>query len=138
VLIRVAVIAGAAAVLAGAASARPAGTIAQPLPLATLQAETTAFNQHKWPAAYSAYTAKYRAKCPYATFAKKNAAIAKQFSGPLSVRMKSTKVTGSKAWLVYTVVFRGKVVASTAGHPDLFTRIGGLWYDDYEGSTVCD
>jgi hypothetical protein len=138
VLTRLAVVAVAAAALAGAALAGSASTIAKPFPAATLQAETAAFNAKSWAAAYSAYTAKYKALCPYAKFVKGISAERAQFSGPVSVRMKSTRVVGAKAWLVYSLIYRGKAVATVpAAHPDLYTRIGGLWYDDYEGSTVC-
>lgn len=133
-----AAIALAAGALAGVAAASPP-TIAKPLPVATLQAETAAFNQKNWPSAYSAYTSGYQARCPFATFTKNMAKLRSQFAGPVSIRMKSTKVSGDKAWLRYSLVYRGKVVATTpAAHPDLYTRIGGLWFDDYEGSTVCD
>ncbi len=138
-MLRLALALAAAAVLAGSALAGGTSTIAQPLPAATLLAENAAFNQAKWAALYSAYTPAYKAKCPYAKFVKGYRAVRAHFSGPLSTRMKSTKVSGNKAWLTYSLVYKGKVVATTpAGHADLFTRIDGLWFDDYEGSTVCD
>lgn len=128
-----------AAVLAGSALAGSTATIAKPRPVATLQAENAAFNQRNWQALYSAYTARYKAKCPYGKFAREYAAIRKQFPAGVTTRVKSTRVVGSKAYLVYSIISGGTVVGTTPnGHPDVFTRINGLWFDEYEGSSVCD
>ena len=127
-----------AAVAAGVALG--AAPIAKPIPAATLKAEIAAFNAKNYAAAYTAYTPHYKAKCPYATFRKHQAAQRAQIPGTLSLSVKFTsmKVSGAKAYLAYHVVLGGQVVATvTAGKPDLFVRIDGLWYDELDSQTTC-
>jgi hypothetical protein len=128
------------AAFAGSALAGAASTIAQPTPTGTLRAEIVTFNAHNWRAAYSAFTPEYKARCPYATFARVSAAVLAQLSGPLAVRNISSRIRGSKAFLAYQVVSGGRVLgAFTNTRPDVFVRIGRLWYDEYEGgSTACN
>lgn len=126
----------AVAALAGPAAAA-APTIAKPTPAATLHAEITAFNAKNFRAAYSAYTAAYRAKCPYATFAKKMAAQRAQVPAPLKlgVRVTSSRIVGTKATLGYSVLLGGSAVHQVKG--DVFQRAGGLWYDQLDAQTTC-
>jgi hypothetical protein len=135
---RVVLCAVAAAVLAGAAAA--ALPIAKPIPALTLKAEIAAFDAKNYAAAYSAYTPRFKARCPFATFRKHQAAERAQIPGGLrlSVRVTSTRVKGSKAYLAYKLLLAGQVVSTVkASSPDLFVLIGGLWYDELDKQTTC-
>ena len=128
----------AAAVLAGAAAA--ALPIAKPIPALTLKAEIAAFNAKNYAAAYTAYTPRFKARCPYATFRKHQAAQRAQIPGglKLAVRTTSVRVVGSKAYLAYKILLGPTVVATVkASSPDLFVLKGGLWYDELDKQTTC-
>jgi hypothetical protein len=122
----------AALVLAGTALA---ATIAKPIPGETLKSEIAAFNARNYAAAYTAYTARFKAGCPYATFRRHQAAQRAQAPSAIKVRITSTRVTGSRALLNYQILLGSQVVATAKN--DLFVRIGGLWYDEVDKQTTC-
>lgn len=135
---RLALCAVAAAIVAGTAAA--ALPIAKPTPALTLKAEFTAFNARNYVAAYTAYTPRFKARCPFATFRKHMAAQRAQIpSGlTLSVRLTSVRIHGTKAYLAYHLLLAGMVVDTVkAGSPDLFVLIRGLWYDELDKQTTC-
>lgn len=112
--------------------------IAKPTPAGTLRAEIAAFNAKNYAAAYTAYTARFKASCPYARFAKQLAAQRAQVPGPLSIRVNGVRTVGSKAFLAYSVILGGQVVDTVKpSAPDLFVRIKGLWYDELDAQTTC-
>ena len=126
----------AAAVVAGAAVG--AVPIAKPIPTATLQAEFAAFNARNYAASYTAYTPRFKAKCPYAVYRKHTAALRAKVPSPLSVTFTNVRTAGDKAYLAYHVVLGGQAVDTvTAAKPDLFVRVGGLWYDEIDPQTTC-
>ncbi len=124
----------AAAVAAG--SAIGAAPIAKRTPAGTLKAEIAAFNVKNYVGAYSAYTARFKASCPYATFKKHLAAQRAQVPSPLSVKVTRVRTAGAKAFLGYNVLLNGQVVA-TVKPIDVFVRIKGLWYDEVDSQTTC-
>ncbi len=129
-----------AVAVAAAGAALGAAPIAKPIPAATLTAEIAAFNAKNYAAAYTAYTPRYKARCPYATFRKHQAAQRARIPAPLSLSIKftSTRISGAKAYLAYHVMLAGQVVATVkASAPDLFVRINGLWYDELDSQTTC-
>jgi hypothetical protein len=128
----------ASAVVAGAALG--AAPIAKRTPGATLKAEIAAFDKKDYAAAYSAYTPRFKARCPYATFRKHTAAQRAMVppSLSLSVKVTSTRIVGAKAYLAYNLILAGQVVHTVkASAPDLFVRIKGLWYDQLDPQTTC-
>ena len=90
------------------------------------------------PAAYAAYTAGFKARCPYA-----NSQSTWLSSEPWRPRRsqygsRSSRITGARATLTYDVLLLGQAVSSvTAASPDVFARINGLWYDDIDAQTTC-
>ena len=125
--------AGALAVPALAA----APTIAKKTPGGTLFAETTAFNASNWKSLYSAYTAKYKSHCPYAQFTDAQSK-ARQQAGTLTTKIMSSRIVGPKAYLGYQILHAGKVLFTVkASSPDVYLKIGGLWYDEYEPNHGC-
>jgi hypothetical protein len=128
--------AGVLALAAPALAAAPA-TIAKKTPGGTLFAEATAFNASNWKALYSAYTSRYKSHCPFAQFADAQSK-ARQQAGVLTTKITSSRIAGSKAFLGYQILHQGKVVFSVkASDPDVFLKIGGLWYDEYEPNHGC-
>ena len=109
--------------------------IAQPTPAGTLRAEIAAFNARNYAAAYTAYTARFKKTCPYATFRKHTAAERALAPGPVTVRVTGVKTTGARAVLAYRILLNGSVVERVKG--DTFVRIKGLWYDEVDSQTTC-
>ncbi len=132
---KVVVCTAAAAVAAGAALA--VVPIAKPTPAGTLKAEIAAFNARAYAAAYTAYTPRFKAGCPFATFKKHLAAQRAQLPAglTLSVKVTSTRIVGAKAYLGYGAVVSGSVVQTFKN--DLFVRVHGLWYDEVDKNTTC-
>jgi hypothetical protein len=112
-----------------------AATIAKPTAAGTLKAEIAAFNVRNWPAAYTAYTAQFKATCPYATFRKHQAAQRAEAPSTIAVRVTSSRTVGAKTWLNYHILLGGQVVATMKN--DLFVRQRGLWYDQVDKATTC-
>jgi hypothetical protein len=130
----------AAAVLIVAGTAVAALPIAKPIPAETLKSEIAAFNARNYVAAYSAYTPRFKARCPFATFRKHEAAERAQIPAGLKlvVRVTSVRVRGAKAYLAYKFLIGGMPVAAVRpASPDLFVLIGGLWYDELDKETTC-
>ena len=127
------------AVLAIAAgSAVGATPTAKTTPGGTLRAEIAAFNAKNFRAAYVAYTARFKARCSYATFSKHMAKQLAMVPAPIAVRIKSSRITGARATLTYDILLGGQAVSSvTAASPDAFARVNGLWYDDIDAQTPC-
>jgi hypothetical protein len=114
-----------------------APTIAKKTPGGTLIAETVAFNASNWKSLYTAYTINYKSHCPYAKFADAQSK-ARQQAGTLTAKITSARIAGNKAYLGYKIIHNGKVLgAVTAGDPDVYLKVGGLWYDEYEPNHGC-
>ena len=127
-----------AAVAIAAGSAIGATPTAKTTPAGTLKAEIAAFNAKNYRAAYAAYTARFKARCPYATFAKHTAQQRAMAPAPIAVRIKTSHITGARATLTYDILLAGQQVSHvTAKSPDIFVRIKGLWYDDIDAQTSC-
>jgi hypothetical protein len=114
-------------------------TIAGKTAVATLRAENAAFNASDWKALWTAYTANDKAHCgPYAKWAKQEAATRKQIGGNVTTRITGNKVVGAKAFLAYQILSGTTVVFTVkASSPDVYVRINGLWYDEYEPAHGC-
>jgi hypothetical protein len=120
------------------ATALAVAPIAKPTPAGTLKAENAAYNVKDFAALYSAYTARYKAACPYAKFLK-TIREARAATGPITLRITGVLLDGAKASLAYQIIVGGKVLdAVTSRNPDLFVRRNGLWYDEVDGKTGCE
>lgn len=128
-----------AAAVAAASALAASPTIAAKTPVATLAAENTAFNASNWKALWSAYTPTYKSHCsPYSTFAKNFENLRKQLHGKLTTKVTGVRIAGSKAYLAYQLLVGGKVVQTTkASNPDVYLKVNGIWYDEYEPTHGC-
>jgi hypothetical protein len=125
----------AAALAVPALAATP--TIAKKTPGGTLFAEVSAFNKSDWKTLYTAYTARYKAHCPYAKWAAAQGK-ARQQTGTVTTKITSSKIVGSKASLAYQILHGTQVLVTVkASDPDVFQKVGGLWYDEYEPNHGC-
>jgi len=124
-----------AALAAPALAAAP--TIAKATPGGTLFAEVAAFDASQWKSLYTAYTARYKAHCPYAKWVDAQSK-ARQQTGVAKVKITSSKIVGPKAYLAYQILHGTTVLfAVKASDPDVYAKIGALWYDEYEPNHGC-
>jgi hypothetical protein len=126
-----------AAVAAGLAVAPATGSGEATTPRGALLNQVRLFNAGNWPAMYRTFTRRFRASCPYSTFAAQGRQ-ARANLGRLSVRNVRVRRTGNRATLTYQNVAQGVVIQTvTRRHPDLYVRIGGRWYDEKDSVTSC-
>jgi hypothetical protein len=126
-----------AGALAVPALAAAPPTIAKKTPGGTLFAEAAAFNKSDWKSLYTAYTPRYKAHCPYAKWAAAQAKTRQQ-AGTVTIKISSSKIVGSKAYLAYQLLHGTTVLfAVKASDPDVYLKTGGLWYDEYEPNHGC-
>ncbi len=123
-----------AALILGATALASGPAIAGKSAVATLKAQNAAFNASNWPALWSAYTANYKSKCgPYSKWLKRETTARKSISGNLTTRVTGNKVVGANAFLAYQILSGTKVLFTVkASAPDVYTRVNGLWYDEYD------
>ncbi len=83
---------------------------------------------------YRLFTPRFRATCPYATFAEpaKNHRFTLQ---GVRYRIVGQRVTGTKAYVHWQYLRRDLVVADIVG--DLYVKIGGRWFDEVDKVTQC-
>lgn len=120
-----------------APSLAAAPTIAKSTPGGTLKAEAVAFNASNWESLYSAYTKTYKARCPFGRFADAQSK-ARQQVGTITTKVTGVKIAGNKASLAYQIFHGSKLVGLVKlSDPDLYAKVNGLWYDEYEPRHGC-
>jgi hypothetical protein len=123
------VFASAAAGAAGAAS-----SLGGTAPAATLKQEATYLNVRNWKPYYALMSPRFRETCNYSTFVARNVEVRKLIKSA-SIKMISTRVAGSRAYLSYTTI--APPLKPMVTHNDLFVKIAGRWYDDLDAVTTC-
>jgi hypothetical protein len=104
---------------------------------AVLLQEVTLFNQAHWRTLWRAYSPRVRSHCSYALFVARMKPLRRSV-GPATLRNIRIRVTGRRASARYQIVARGKVVGGTpTTNPDVFARIGGRWFDDFDADGLC-
>jgi len=103
-------------------------------PAAALKAEATYLNASKWRPYYALMGPKFRARCPYSTFVQRNAAMRAQIDRA-SLKMISTRFQGTRAYLSYETI--APPVQPFVTKNDLFVKISGRWFDEYDAVTTC-
>jgi hypothetical protein len=103
-------------------------------PAAVLRAEATYLNARNWHPYYGLMGPRFRAQCNYATFVQRNEAVRNQITRA-SIAKVSTRMAGSRAYLSYETI--APPVKPFYTKNDLFVKIGGRWYDEYDAVTTC-
>ena len=122
------------AVIVCAAVGTTAGTAATSGPSAVLKQEAVYLNASNWKPYYALMGPRFRASCNFSTFVARNEAVRKQIKSA-SIKMITTKFAGSKAFLSYETVAAPLKPFMTRN--DLFVKIGGRWYDEFDAVTRC-
>jgi hypothetical protein len=95
------------------------------------------FNQARWRALWRTYTPRVHSRCSYSRFVAGMKPI-RAAVGRVALRNLAIRVTGQRASVVYLIVGHGKVVGgATVRNPDVYTRIGGRWFDDIDADGRC-
>ena len=123
------VFASAGAAVAGAATSSGGAT-----PVATLKQEAVDLNARNWKPYYGLMSPRFRATCDYSTFVARNVEVRNQIS-KASIKMISTRVVGSRAYLSYQTM--APPLKPFVTRNDLFVKISGRWYDDLDAVTTC-
>jgi hypothetical protein len=121
-------------VSAGAAVAGAASSSGGTTPGATLKEEATYLNARNWRPYYALMSPRFRESCDYSTFVSRNVYVRNQIKSA-SIKMISTRIAGSRAYLSYTTI--APPLKPFVTHNDLFVRIAGRWYDDLDAVTTC-
>ena len=122
----------AATVVTTAAYAMPSSGGASPV--AVLKAEAVYLNASNWRPYYGLMGPRFHAKCTYGTFVARNSAVRQLFERA-SIKMISSRVQGSRAYLTYETIAPPVKPFVTRG--DLFVKIAGRWYDEFDPVTTC-
>ena len=126
------VLIAAAAVVTSSGSAMPSS--GGMTPVAVLKAEAVYLNASNWRPYYGLMGPRFHAKCTYSTFVARNSAVRQLFERA-SIKMISSRVQGSRAYLTYETIAPPVKPFVTRG--DLFVKIGGRWYDELDPVTTC-
>ena len=131
------------AVLAAlAATARP-GTAAPAAEAdkvrAVLLQQAALFKAGRWRAMYATYTPRYRARCPYAAWARSQRRLQQEIGTSFTVRNVRVRVTGTRALVAYRFVSAaGETIGAVDfADEDVYTRIRGRWLDEYDTVSSC-
>jgi len=124
------VLAAGSATTAGNAMRSSGGTSA----VAVLKQEAVYLNARNWKPYYGLMGPRFRAQCKYSTFVARNESVRKLIKSA-SIKMISSRVSGSKAYLTYETI--APPVKTFVTRSDLFVKIAGRWYDELDAVTSC-
>jgi hypothetical protein len=104
---------------------------------AVLAQEVGMFNRKRWQPAWRMYSPRIRSQCSYRRFVVAMSSI-RNATGPVTLRNVTVRVTGGRGLVVYRIVANGQLVGgATAKQPDVFRRINGRWFDDFDADGLC-
>ena len=104
---------------------------------AVLLQEVALFNRMRWRAAWRLYAPRVRSRCSYDRFVARMTPVIRA-TGRVTLRNLTVRVTGRRAIARYRIVAGGKVVGGTTTRsPDVFTRVGDRWFDDFDSDGLC-
>ncbi len=124
------VFAASAAAAVGSAMPSSGGSSA----VAVLKQEAVYLNARDWKPYYGLMGPRFRASCRYSTFVARNESVRKLIKSA-SIKMISSRVAGSKAYLTYKTI--APPVKSFVTRNDLFVKVAGRWYDELDAVTTC-
>ncbi|MDQ3777847.1 MAG: hypothetical protein M3310_03120 [Actinomycetota bacterium] len=108
-------------------------------PRATLLQQATLLKQARWPAMYRTFTAQFRRSCPYATFVARQRATRRVLGTSFELRAIRVRLeTPTRAVVAYSFVRNGQTLGRvTLAHRDVYSRVGGRWYDELDRVSSC-
>jgi len=99
--------------------------------------EVRLYNQKRWQAQWRLFAPRVRSHCSYRRFLVLTRSIRNVY-GVMSLRRVAVRVMGRRGFAAYSVVLNGRLIpTATAKNPDVFTRIGGRWFDDFDADGLC-
>ncbi|TAK66870.1 MAG: hypothetical protein EPO22_03440 [Dehalococcoidia bacterium] len=91
-----------------------------------------------WQGLYNTYSPRYQSRCPYEALLRRAADSDSASSQSLSYDQLHVQVDGDTAYVTYVTMRSGEVVASvTDAAPDLYVKIDGTWFDEYDELATC-
>jgi hypothetical protein len=104
---------------------------------AQLLYEVRLTNQARWRPMWRTYSPRVRSHCSYNLFVSGMSQI-RATCGPFTLRKLAVRVRGRHAFATYEIIGRGKVVGGApARRPDVFVRIDGRWFDEFDADGDC-
>jgi len=104
---------------------------------AVLLQEVEMFNRKRWEPAWQMYSRRIRSHCSYSRFVAAMRPL-RNTTGPVTLRNVTVRVMRGRGFAQYRIVANGRIVGgATAKKPDVFTRIGGRWFDDFDADGLC-
>ena len=121
------------------AFAAPAAWAQRADPKATILQQIALYKQGKWRAMYATYTPRFRRSCGYRRFVSVQTRNRGVTGTSFQLRgIQVRRETPSRAILAYRLVQGGRTVLQvTFRHRDVYTRIGGRWYDELDRVSAC-
>jgi len=103
-------------------------------PVDTLKKEVAYFNQSDWRPYWLLMSPRFRSSCPFGKFVVRGEK-ARGMVGRASVKLLSSRTTGSHAYLTYET--KASQLRAFVTRDDLFVKIAGRWYDEIDRVTAC-
>lgn len=104
---------------------------------AVLAQEVGLFNRKRWQPAWRLYSPRIRSHCSYSRFVAAMGSI-RNATGAVTLRNVTVRVRGGRGLVLYRIVANGRLVGgATAKQPDVFRRIDGRWFDDFDADGLC-
>jgi hypothetical protein len=104
---------------------------------AVLAHEVAMFNRKRWQPMWQMYSPRTRSHCSYRRFVVVMRSI-RNATGVVALRNVTVRVTGWRGFAAYSIVANGRLVGgATAKKPDVYTRIGERWFDDFDADGLC-
>ncbi|SRR6266496_2834589 len=104
---------------------------------AVLAQEVGMFNRRRWEPMWQMYSPGIRSHCSYIRFVRVMRSISNT-TGLVTLRNVTVRVSGRRGFARYSIVANGRLVGgATSKEPDVYTRIGGRWFDDFDANGLC-
>lgn len=104
---------------------------------AVLVQEIVMFNGKRWELMWQMYSQRVRSHCSYRRFVRVMRSI-RSTTGPVTLRSVTVRVSGRSGFARYSIVSNGRLIGgATAKKPDVYTRVSGRWFDDFDADGLC-
>ena len=91
-----------------------------------------------WQGLYNTYSPSYQSRCPYESVLQRATRADTAALQSLSYSQLHVRIDGDQAYVTYVTMQDGQVVASvTDASPDLYVKVDGTWFDEYDELAAC-
>ena len=91
-----------------------------------------------WQGLYNTYSPNYQSRCPYDELLRRAAGADSASLQSLSYDQLHVQIDGDKAYATYVTMREGQVVAAvTDASPDIYVKIDGTWFDEFDELALC-